>query len=191
MELEKILLKIFERFASVSENSFKEVLDLISLKTYPPNYYFVNEGKREESEYFVLDGIIRSNIFTRKGEDVTLSFFYEKSVLPPCISRTNDGISTLNFQSLSEVKIAIINANLFRELMQKHLDLYQFGNMVMMSELQIKAKKEISFATLSAKVRLEELRSQFPGIENLIPHTHIASYLGITPISLSRLRNKQ
>lgn len=53
-----------------------------------------------------------------------------------------------------------------------------------------KVEKEIALASFKGKDRLLLLRKNYPNIENLIPHTDIASYLGITNISLSRLRTQ-
>jgi hypothetical protein len=53
-----------------------------------------------------------------------------------------------------------------------------------------KVEKEIALASLKGKDRLLLLRKNYPNIENCIPHADIASYLGITTISLSRLRTK-
>jgi CRP-like cAMP-binding protein len=84
--------------------------------------------------------------------------------------------------------LASIDANIFAELMVNNLEIRNFGNQVLRNELACKVDKEIGLASLTAKERLIKLREQFPLLENLVPHTDIATYLGITNISLSRLR---
>ena len=74
--------------------------------------------------------------------------------------------------------------------MVDHLDTREFGNMVLKLELQNKVEKEIGHASLTAKDRLLKFREKYPLLENLVPHTTIATYLGITNISLSRLRKE-
>ena len=74
--------------------------------------------------------------------------------------------------------------------MVNHMDTREFGNMVLKIELQNKVDKEIGHASLTARERLLKFREQFSLLENLVPHTTIASYLGITNISLSRLRKE-
>ena len=81
-----------------------------------------------------------------------------------------------------------MNAYEFEELMINNLEIRRFGNAVLRNELTRKVDKEIGLASLTAKERLLKFREQYPMLENLIPHTDIASYLGITNISLSRLR---
>ena len=81
-----------------------------------------------------------------------------------------------------------MDASKFLDLMVDHLDAREFGNMVLKIELKNKVEKEIGQASLTAKERLLKFREQYSSLENLVPHTTIATYLGITNISLSRLR---
>jgi hypothetical protein len=83
-----------------------------------------------------------------------------------------------------------MDASKFLSLMVDHLDAREFGNMVLKIELKNKVEKEIGHASLTAKERLLKFREQYALLENLVPHTTIATYLGITNISLSRLRKE-
>ena len=96
----------------------------------------------------------------------------------------------INFQALTDVKLAYIDASVFEELMIKNLEIRFFGNTVLRNELMQKVNKEIGLASLTAKERLIKFREQYPAFENLISHSDIATYLGITNISLSRLRKE-
>ena len=99
-------------------------------------------------------------------------------------------ISNLNFQASTDIRLGIMDASKFLDLMVDHLDIRDFGNMVLKIELQNKVEKEIGHASLTARERLIKFREQYPLLENLVPHTTIATYLGITNISLSRLRKE-
>jgi hypothetical protein len=99
-------------------------------------------------------------------------------------------ISNLNFQASTDIRVGIMDASIFLDLMVDHLDIRDFGNMVLKMELQNKVEKEIGHASLTAKERLLRFRDEFPLLENLVPHHSIATYLGITNISLSRLRKE-
>ena len=125
-----------------------------------------------------------------EGEEVTISYFLEGSVLSPNKTRTANQISHLNFQALTKVTVASLNADKFEQLMINHPDIREFGNMVLQNELLTKVEKEIGLASLNAKERLILFREKYHFLENLISHVDIASYLGITNISLSRLRKE-
>jgi len=65
----------------------------------------------------------------------------------------------------------------------------KYGNIIVERELDYKTRREILLLTKSAEERYLEFRVMYPGLENYISQYHIASYLGITPVSLSRIRN--
>lgn len=73
--------------------------------------------------------------------------------------------------------------------MINNLEIRDWGNSILKEELIKKTDKEISLASYTAKERLLQFREEYAILENLIPHPIIASYLGITNISLSRLRS--
>ena len=185
-ETEQIIKSIYP----LSVNSLNQVIDLIEYEEYKKGSCFIEKEKHNYHEYFLLDGICRSYVLNPEGEEITIAFFNPGSVLSPYVTRTVNGISNLNFQALTDLKVGIMDASEFLRLMVDHLDTREFGNMVLKLELQNKVEKEIGNASLTAKERLLRFREQYPLLENMVPHTTIATYLGITNISLSRLRKE-
>lgn len=173
----------------ISKNSLNEIESLVELVDYGKGETFIKKNRRNFKEYFLLKGVCKSYLINPEGEEITISFFNEESILSPYTTRTQDEISVINFQALTNTKLATIDAKEFERLMIENLEIRNFGNTVLRNELSQKVEKEIGLASLTAKERLLKFREQFPMLENLIPHTDIASYLGITNISLSRLRS--
>ena len=181
---------IINKVSTVSEGSLDLVSDLIIIEAYEKGDVFIDRGKKNNKEYFVYEGVCRSFLLSPEGEEVTISFFLEGGVLSPNITRTANQISHLNFQALTKMTVASLNADKFQQLMINHLDIRGFGNGVLQNELLAKVEKEIALASLTAKERLILFREKYHFLENLISHADIASYLGITNISLSRLRRE-
>ncbi|MCR9154366.1 MAG: Crp/Fnr family transcriptional regulator [Bacteroidetes bacterium] len=179
---------IVNKVSPVSEDSLDLMSGLIALEVYEKGDVFIDRGRKNNKEYFVYEGVCRSYLLSPEGEEVTISYFLEGSVLSPNKTRTANQISHLNFQALTKVTVASLNAEKFEQLMINHMDIREFGNMVLQNELLAKVEKEIALASLSAKERLLLFREKYHFLENLISHVDIASYLGITNISLSRLR---
>ena len=187
-EKNKMIKEIINSIFPISVNSINEIEDILEFKSVDKGDTFIKRNKRNTNEYFILEGICRSYLISPEGEEITLSFFTSNSILSPYSTRTKEEISQLNFQALTDVKLSSMNAFKFEELMINNLEIRRFGNAVLRNELTMKVDKEIGLASLTAKERLLKFREQYPMLENLIPHTDIASYLGITNISLSRLR---
>ncbi len=184
----KMIKEIINSIYPLSTNSIKEIETLLEVEDVKKGETFIRQNRRNKKEYFVLEGVCRSYLINPEGEEITISFFTSKSVLSPYTTRTKEEISILYFQALTEVKIVSIDAAKFEKLMINNLEIRNFGNTVLRNELALKVDKEIGLASLPAKERLIKFRKQFPMLENLIPNSYIASYLGITNISLSRLR---
>ena len=179
---------LINKVSPVSEGSLDLMSDLIVVEVYEKGDRFIDRGKKNNKEYFVYEGVCRSFLLSPEGEEVTISYFLEGGVLSPNKTRTANQISHLNFQALTKVTLASLNADKFEQLMINHIDIREFGNMVLQNELLGKVEKEIALASLNAKERLILFREKYHFLENLISHVDIASYLGITNISLSRLR---
>jgi CRP-like cAMP-binding protein len=187
---EEVVRSIIESVFSISGNSFNDLKTLIKYEAIKKGDIFIELNKRNSSEYFILDGYCRSFLLNPDGEDITLSFFKEQMVLSPHVTRTRNNFSNMNFEALTDMRVGVLDAAPFLNMMIANIEVRDFANTVLMNELLRKIDKEISFASLPARERLTEFRKHFAILENLIPHPMIASYLGITNISLSRLRNE-
>ena len=174
----------------ISNTSLGKLNTLVNYVTVKRGELITAVGQKNNLEYFVIEGICKSFLYTPDGEDVTISFFMPKSVVSPSTTRNKEGKSIINIRALTNVTLAAIDATSFENLMIDDLEIRNFGNTVLRNELKAKVHKEIALATLKGKDRLLQLRKVFPNIENLVPHADIASYLGITTISLSRLRTQ-
>lgn len=181
---------IINSVVSISSHAMKKLQSLVQYHNIDKGCLISEVGKKNNHEYFVLEGICKSFLYSLEGEEITLSFFMSDSVLSPYTTRNKDGKSILNIRALVPTIIASIEADAFEKLMIEDLEIRHFGNTVLRNELMEKVEKEIGLASMAAKDRLQNLRTKYPNIENLIPHSDIASYLGITTISLSRLRTK-
>ncbi|MFT6166647.1 MAG: CRP-like cAMP-binding protein [Vicingaceae bacterium] len=181
---------IIHTVSPVSSKSIGKIEDLVEYTTIKKGERITTVGQRNNLEYFMIEGICKSFLNTPEGENVTISFFMSNSVISPSTTRNKAGKSVINIQALTDVKIAAINASEFEKLMIEDIEIRDFGNSVLRIELMAKVQKEIALASLKAKDRLLLLRKNYPNIENLVPHSDIASYLGITTISLSRLRTQ-
>lgn len=186
--MNKKVKEIIDGIFPISKESFQKIDSLLTFETFEKGENFIQINKRNEKEFFILGGVCKSYVMSPDGEEITISLFTENNILSPQSIRTSNNISTLNFKALTKLELVSMNAKEFESLMIENIEIRHFGNTVLQNELISKVEKEIGLASLTAKERLIEFRKKYHLLENLIPHTDIASYLGITNISLSRLR---
>lgn len=190
MEVSKLDKSIGAYTSHVSQNARQLLAALCIEQKSKKDSILLKPNQTDDSEYILLQGIARTFLHNTQGEEITLSFFEDNTVLPPFITRTDNGKSLLYCETMTDCTFAKINAKAFESLMIDNLEIREFGNTVMRQELLNKVGKEIRMASWSAKERLEQFRKDFSMLENKIPHSMIASYLGITNVSLSRLRKQ-
>ena len=189
-QIKEFTKSLISNVRPVSVASLDLIINLIEIETYEKGDLFINIRRKNNKEYFVFQGVCRSFVLSPEGDEVTISYFLEGGVLSPNKTRTANQLSQLNFQALTELTIGSMDADKFEQLMIDHIDIREFGNSVLQRELLSKVEKEIGLASLNAKERLILFREKYHYLENLISHVDIASYLGITNISLSRLRKE-
>jgi CRP-like cAMP-binding protein len=141
-------------------------------------------------EALVLEGMLRSWVGDSDGRAVTLGFHAGACALPPAISRTAQGRSRIHCEALSPAKVVLFPEEALALLVQTEPQVQRWGDHILRTELIRRADREWALAALPARQRLQQLRQQFPGLEDQVAHHHIASHLGITPVSLSRLRGQ-
>lgn len=190
MEMNDKIKTIINGVTSISDKSLGKINKLVEYSNFKKGELITSVGRMNNLEYFMIEGICKSFLNTPEGESVTISFFMSQSIISPSTTRNNQGRSVINIQALTDGVIATIDAEKFEKLMIEDLEIRDFGNAVLRNELMAKVQKEIALASLRGKDRLLLLRKNYPNIENWVPHADIASYLGITSISLSRLRTQ-
>lgn len=148
------------------------------------------ESKKNNSEYLLLSGVIHRYNISDKGDIVTTGFYITGSVITPHFARTNKGKNIFSLQALTEAVLVEIPVKELDYLRNTNEEFHAFGQRIIEAEIADNFYNEVVFRSYSAKERLLALRKKFPNIENLVPHHTIASYIGITNVSLSRLRNE-
>lgn len=180
---------IAEATAPVDSHSFDELLKTMGHQVLKEKDQLFEMGQANNAEYFVLSGILRSYVLNPEGEDVTLNFFVGPCIVSPSIARSVEGISQVNCEALTQSEVVQLhNDDLVRSMMAE-ASIQQWGDAVMRTELVRRMQREIALASKPAKQRLKQFRDEFPSLEDSVPHHMIASYLGVTPVTLSRLRN--
>lgn len=154
----------------------------------PKNVLLLKEGEKCETFVFMKKGIVRHSFTDIDGNDITKNFIVGPSYffysLSSFISKTDSSIQckTITEVELYEMPLDVFNAMLkekaFLELWNGHL-----SNYILKKEI-----KEISFMKDSALKRYQMFLEDFPSLLNQIPHYYIASYLSVSPETLSRIR---
>lgn len=190
MKVQRLQKAIDTYSEQVTQKSRVSLSALCHENTFLKGAMVLKPRQPDNSEYILLSGIVRTFLVNTEGEEITLCFFEENTIIPPHVTRTENGKSLLYCEALTDCTFAQMDAQQFENLMIENLEIRGFGNSVLRQELLNKVQKEIRMASWTSKQRLEQFRIDFSMLENRVPHPIIASYLGITNVSLSRLRKQ-
>ena len=140
-------------------------------------------------EIIVLDGHLVSTISSPDGKEVCVGFYEGPSVVTPNIARTRAGQSLVSITATTEARIARMNSDTLTGLMISSEPIRNWANGALREALSQKADREWCLAALGGADRLTWFRETYPGFEDTFNHSLIASFLGVTPVTLSRLRH--
>lgn len=186
-------LLIFEQYIAneieSKVSSWSDLANFIQIRKFKKGDFIVKEGKVFSFELFLVEGIFRSFLQTSEQEEVNLAFYEGPQIVAPYQMRNINDRHLVNFETLTDCVLILMDAQLFSNLIRTKLDIRTFAFLVLEKESLLRAQKEAFFISQPANSRLQFFREKYPGLENKIAQHHIASYLGISPVSLSRLRN--
>lgn len=161
------------------------------VREYHKNDPVFMERKPNAREYLLLQGVLHRFNMNPDGEQITTGFYMAVDVVTPHFARTVNNRSIFSLQALTDnTLIAEIPVEALDYLRSSNMEFRDFGQRVLESELSAQLLNDVAFRSFPARDRLLILRDTFPNIENLVPHYIIASYLGITQVSFSRLRKE-
>ncbi len=146
------------------------------------------QSQPETDEFVVLEGCLVSSICDQDGKEVSVGFYVGPCVITPNIARTRKGLSLVSIEATTDARLARIDSDLLSDRMISAEPIRNWANGVLRDALSQKVDREWCLAALKGAERLTWFRQAFPGYEEIFPHTLIASFLGITPVTMSRLR---
>lgn len=186
----EIFVSIVKRYFPLKNSSLDLILSSCKAKYLNREEHLSQLGKVDAYEYFLLEGVIHRYVLNEEGENISSGLYQSGTVLTPHFARTIAGQSIFNLQALTQSVLAEVPVKIFDSLRYSYEDIRSFGLKVVEQELLTSLASETAHRSMSAKDRLLTFRKNYPNLENLVPHTIIASYLGITPVSFSRLRKE-
>ena len=151
---------------------------------------FAKEGRTETTVAVILEGNMRQ-YYTRDGEEKTTYFFFENHFVCAYVSCITGAPSLLTIEALSPCRLIAFDYCDLLQLYEQSPAWQRFGRLIAEYAVVGLEERMAGLLMLSAEERYEQLLSSGKDkIMECIPQHYIANYLGITPVSLSRIRNR-
>ncbi|RTL59196.1 MAG: Crp/Fnr family transcriptional regulator [Sphingobacteriales bacterium] len=185
-----LLRKQIQLFTPLTDEDWELLEPHLSIKTIHKNKLFVQEGKKATNIGLVLEGMFRQ-YYTKDGEEKTTYFFFENHFISGYISCITGKPSVLSIEALSDAVCITFPYTVLQELFEKSMTWQKFGRLIAEYLTVGLEERMVSLLLQSPEERyIELLNSNKTKILERIPQHYIANYLGITPVSMSRIRNR-
>ena len=184
----KNLLTTLNEFYPLSKKSLEQLSSIFEKKEFKKKDRIATFGEVPTNFFVLKSGIARSYITDEKGKEFTRSLYVPMRAVGAFSSLILNKPTEVVYDCLTDCTLLVGDFKEFKELASKNIELSNLYN-VILERLFIRMEKRIfDLSSLDAKQRYLKLRKFIPEIDALIPQYHIASYLNITPVQLSRIR---
>lgn len=153
------------------------------------NTILLSEGEVSKKMFFIEKGCLRM-IYYKNGRDITFQFFLEKQAVASMESFFTGQPSLFSLEAIEPSTLIVLEKKDFDMLIEKFPEMKLLMDRLIFQRLEHYAKLFLSFIKDSPRERYLELLKNNPQLLQRIPQHYIASYLGISPVSLSRIRNR-
>lgn len=180
------LFNFISKYISLTDDEKNELLSLNIFRSVKKGTILLKEGQHSKESYFVLEGCIRS-YYIIDGEEKTTAFYTEMDALTPHCVITNTP-SEYFIGCVEDCILTVSNTDMEAEINSKFP---KFELMCRKLSEELLAKQQMDFdgfKTSSPEERYLNLLQKRPDLIQRVPQQQLASYLGIKPQSLSRLR---
>lgn len=185
-----VLRHSIEKFIPLKDEEWQMLLPVLEFKTLKKHALLAEEGKVANEIGLVVEGMMR-HYYTKDGEEKTTYFYFENHFVTSYISCITGQPSQLSIEALSDCKLIVFPYHKLKELFETSITWQKFGRLIAEYIAIGLEERMVGLLMLSPEERyLQLLHGNKKKIIERVPQHYIANYLGMTPVSMSRIRNR-
>jgi cAMP-binding proteins - catabolite gene activator and regulatory subunit of cAMP-dependent protein kinases len=188
--LQQKLIDFIQSGHTLSKADMDLIVQYFEPVLFPKNRIIEEEGKVPKYLYYIVSGYLRLFYYNETGDEITTHINCPPGFFTSYFSFVNESKSNDNVECITECELLRITKADLGSLTSKSLTMKDFSIGVFQQSIAYNETRSVELATLSAEQRYRKLIENYPGILHNVPITYIASFLGMKPESLSRIRRK-
>ena len=181
---------IIDKVVSVPEDEWAQFVPHLSFRTFDKNSFLVSAGEVVLNFYFILNGLVRFFYSTEDGKEFNKHFAMENGFAGSFHSLVRRAPCGFYIQALEKTETIVLPNHILNAFYDRHPCWERIGRKMAEQLLLIKEAREKELLLDSLDVRYQRFMKEFPGLSDRIPQYHVASFLGVTDVALSRIRKK-
>ncbi|WP_348824820.1 Crp/Fnr family transcriptional regulator [Flavobacterium aestuarii] len=184
----KQLVEYILQFGNLNQQQLDLIQSKATKREIRKDGYFSEAGKISMEVGFIIDGIMRVCYYDNKGEEITKYFIEENNLVVDLVSFDNSICSSCYVQAVTDCKLIVFSKSDWQELLDTIIGWDTIVHKIISKALIQKVARRSPLVSEDATTRYLSFMEMFPKVINRIPLSYLASYLGITQSSLSRIR---
>jgi len=188
--MKNILYKYMSRWTSLSEEDQQAIVDEIHIEEFKKGTDLLKQGDVPTQCYFILKGCVRQYSIDEEGREVTSNFYTEEQAIAIFNHHKRDKSSDYTFTCVEDSVMVVGDLNTEQDMYNKHPQLESMTRRMIEENFSQVQEEFAAFIASSPEERLKSLLMKRPSLIDRVPQHQFASYLGITPESLSRIKKR-
>jgi CRP-like cAMP-binding protein len=188
--MKDILFKYMTRLTSLNEEEQKAIIDEIVIEEYKKGTILLRQGDVPTKCYFVLKGCVRQYVIDEAGREVTSNFYTEEQAISIFNHSTSDKSSEYTLTCLEDCVLVVGDLDTEKDMYNKYNQLESMTRKMIEENFDQVRAEFAAYIAASPEERFKGLLLKRPYLIDRVPQHQLASYLGITPESLSRIKKR-
>jgi CRP-like cAMP-binding protein len=188
--MKEILFKYMNKFTSLNAVEQQAVVEDIHIEEYKKGTVLLRQGDVPTKCYFVLKGCVRQFSINETGKEVTSNFYTEEQAISIFNSHKQDKSSEYTFTCLEDSVLVVGDLVIEKDMYNKYGQLESMTRKMIEEKFGQVQDEYASFIASTPEERFKSLLLKRPHLIDRVPQHQLASYLGITPESLSRIKKR-
>ena len=184
------LKKLYDLGKDLSFSDVQVLLKNSIAMSFAPGEFLIKEGQLKKEGFLIRKGLVRGFKITEKGEEITTMFRWEDQAVASPNLILFDEPAAQYFEALEPTEVFKIGYDEIQTIIENNPKLEANRAIVLRTILKEALQRIDSFLMLSPEERYLEFIRTKPDIANRVPNKYLANVLGITPVSLSRIRKR-
>lgn len=184
------MYQLLQKQADISEEDWSLFSSRFEQKIYPAKTFYLKAGETENYLTFVDRGLLRFYVEDKDGNETTVGFSFEGWFMSVFSSFYTRKPSVIYAETLVETCLWRMHYDDLQEMYSQLKIVERIGRLATEQLLLLKSERELSFLTKSAEERYLDLFNKAPHLLQQVPLKYLASYIGVTPQALSRIRKR-
>lgn len=188
--IDRQIIEYLKQYTDMDDDTLKEIVQNIPIKKFNKGDTLLHQGDKAEYCIYVISGCLRQYRIDEDGNEITSEFYTEEEWINVFNNSIKDNVSKYSLSCLEDCVLIYSHNTNKDEMFEKFSDLKDMTNLMLGEKIGEINENIFTYTSMSPEERYRNLLEKRPGLVNRVPQHQLASYLGVKPESLSRIKKR-